>query len=440
MSSASVPHTCTTDIPNARLNTAAHWKLTRLRKYSTKGVVRSVDPRVTIRRASACLQQTGITRVAEITDLDRVGIPNYITVRPRDLEPGISYYNGKGTTRADAHAGALMEAIERHAGEFCGYQVITGSYQELRDSFACVRPDDIIVPMLCEYSDDMVLEWVCGYDLLNAQPTLVPLNAVICPYTPRNGRMLFYASTNGLASGNTRLEALCHAICEVIERDAQAIVRARTEIRPLVRGLLGTESGAGGDSRIHRISLQGLPRRAERLIAKLTRAGLKIDLRDLTSTAGIATVDCAILERKNDGEGDAYGGCGSHPDARVALLRAITEAAQSRLAFIQGGREDLPQIMRHKTLQPREDLSTAGPSISFSTLPSYDHEYIDQDVALLLRRLPDFGISQLVAFDMTRPDVGIPVVRVVIPRAETWTVFHLHTGRGTFGPRIAQEL
>jgi ribosomal protein S12 methylthiotransferase accessory factor YcaO len=96
--------------------------------------------------------------------------------------------------------------------------------------------------------------------------------------------------------------------------------------------------------------------------------------------------------------------------------------------------------MRHKTLQPREDLSTAGPSISFSTLPSYEHEYIDQDVALLLRRLPDFGISQLVAFDMTRPDVGIPVVRVVIPRAETWTVFHLHTGRGTFGPRIAQEL
>ena len=52
-----------------------------------------------------------------MTGLDRVGIPNFMTVRPHDLGPGISYYNGKGTTRADAYAGAMMEAIERHAGE-----------------------------------------------------------------------------------------------------------------------------------------------------------------------------------------------------------------------------------------------------------------------------------------------------------------------------------
>lgn len=78
--------------------------------------------------------------------------------------------------------------------------------------------------------------------------------------------------------------------------------------------------------------------------------------------------------------------------------------------------------------------------VSFNDLPTSEHEYIDEDVELLLRRLPEYGISQVVAFDMTRPEVGIPVVRVVIPRAETWTVFHLHTGRGTFGPRISQEL
>jgi YcaO-like protein with predicted kinase domain len=52
-----------------------------------------------------------------VTDLDRVGIPNFMAVRPHDRGPGISYYNGKGTTRADAYAGAMMEAIDRHAGE-----------------------------------------------------------------------------------------------------------------------------------------------------------------------------------------------------------------------------------------------------------------------------------------------------------------------------------
>ena len=68
------------------------------------------------------------------------------------------------------------------------------------------------------------------------------------------------------------------------------------------------------------------------------------------------------------------------------------------------------------------------------------NERIDEDVRLLLSRPPEYGLHQLVAFDMTHPEVGIPVVRIVIPLAETWPVFHLHTGRGSFGPRIARAL
>jgi YcaO-like protein with predicted kinase domain len=427
--------TCFSDSPR---NTAEYWKLTRLPKYSSTGVVRSIEPRETIRRARNVMQQAGITRIAEVTGLDRVGIPNFISVRPRDLDPGISYYNGKGTTRDDAQAGALMEAIERHAGEFCDYTVVAGSYDELRDRYECVRPNEIIVPAVVEFSGDLILEWVCGYDVLRGRETLVPLNAVICPYRPRRGSTLFYASTNGLASGNTRIEALCHAICEVIERDAQAICGARAQIRPLVRGLLGVETPI--DHQNSRIRLDSLPARAEVLIERLKRAGLSVYLRNLTSTAGIPAIDCTIVEHKNDGAGDAYGGCGAHPDARVALLRAITEAAQSRITCIQGGREDLPQIMRHKTFREIDDLFSSGDWISFRELPTFEHACIDQDVELLVSRLPEYGLDQLVAFDMTRPDVGIPVVRVVVPKAETWPVFHLHTGRGTFGPRIAQDL
>jgi ribosomal protein S12 methylthiotransferase accessory factor len=86
-------------------------------KYSLSGVERTVRPSVTIKRARRVLEAVGVTKVADVTDLDRVGIPNFMTVRPHDAAQGISYYSGKGTTRADAHAGALMEAIERHAGE-----------------------------------------------------------------------------------------------------------------------------------------------------------------------------------------------------------------------------------------------------------------------------------------------------------------------------------
>lgn len=421
-------------------NSKEYWRLGRLAKYSSKGVVRCVEPRETIRRATAVLDRVGVTTVSDVTNLDRVGIPNYMTVRPRDLDPGISYYNGKGTTRADAHAGALMEAIERHAGEYCTYSIVVGSYNELRRSYTCIDPREIIVPMIQKYSEDLSLEWVCGYDLLNDRETLVPLNAVVCPYRPSDGSALFYASTNGLASGNTLIEALCHAICEVIERDAEALVMARTQIGPAARALLGTGSDDLARPTPRQIALEGLPKRARPLISMLLHAGLRVFLRDLTRTAGIATIDCTIVERGHDGVDAAYGGCGSHPDARVALLRAITEAAQSRITLIQGGREDLPEVLHQNPAVHVEDLFEGAEMISFGDMPTVDHQYIDDDVELMMERLPHDGLNQLVAFDLTHPDVKIPVVRVVVPLAETWTVFHLHTGRGTFGPRIAQEL
>jgi len=334
-----------------------------------------------------------------------------------------------------------MEAIERHAGEFCFYEIIAGSYRDLRKSYECVHPTEIVVPTVREFSEDLVLEWVCGYDLLNTRETFVPLNAVICPYRSQNGSMLFYASTNGLASGNTLTEALCHAMCEVIERDAQAISGARSQIRPLIRDLLGLETGTtNAHSANRQIALEGLPASRGHPNHETQEGWSQRISADLTSTAGIATIDCTVVEQRSDGSADAYGGCGSHPDSRVALLRAITEAAQSRITCIQGGREDLPQIMRHKTCREVGDLFSDGDCISFRDLPTFEHDYIDQDVELLLSRLPLYGLRQVIAFDMTHPDVGLPVVRIVAPLAETWPVFHLHTGRGVFGPRITQEL
>src|ERR1700694_4773288 len=188
-------------------------------KYSSSGVERSIRPSATIRRARAVLDIIGVTKVADVTDLDRVGIPNFMTVRPHDLGPGISYYNGKGTTRADAYAGAMMEAIERHAGERYDGPVIASSHYNLRDEHACVDPLEIHVPMVRKYSEHLMLEWVLGFDLMTRRPTYAPLNCVVAPYNSDSGMSLFHTSTNGLASGNTRVDAVCHALCEVIERE-----------------------------------------------------------------------------------------------------------------------------------------------------------------------------------------------------------------------------
>jgi ribosomal protein S12 methylthiotransferase accessory factor YcaO len=414
-------------------------------KYSKSGVERSVRPGTTIRRALAVLDVVGVTKVADVTDLDRVGIPNFVAVRPNDLGPGISYYNGKGRTRDDAMAGALMEAIERHAGERYDGPIIAASYQNLRSRHACVDPLEIHVPMVRNYSEDLRLEWALGFDLIARRPTYAPLNCVMAPYDTFSGIPLFYSSTNGLASGNTRLDALCHALCEVIERDASALTMARADLRPAVAGLLADMRFDAGvlpqrmDPPL--ISLDGLPRPAAALVRKLQRAGLKVRLRNLTSATGIPTIDCAIADPSGPpGIVNAHGGCGTHPDARIALTRALTEAAQTRIGFIHGGREDIPDFAPAKGARPVEAWKDSGDTIRFDDIPSYQHPSVNEDVEFIIERMRRSGFDQATVFDVTRADVGIPVARVVVPRAETWPFYLMHGGRAALGARALREV
>jgi ribosomal protein S12 methylthiotransferase accessory factor len=419
---------------------AAHFRLRPTPKLPGGGA-RAVRPAETIRRARPILTAIGVTRVAEVTGLDRVGVPNFMTVRPRDFDGGISYYNGKGTTRSAARAGAMMEAVERHGGERCDHPSVWATWAEIRRQGPAVDPVEIIVPGLEPYRRDRPVEWVAGFDLLARATTFVPLNAVLCPYEPSRGRALFYASTNGLASGNSLEEALAQALCEVAERDALSVAQAELELAPALDGVLGAlgfaspaRAGSFGE-RYPRIDRRGLPARAARVMRRFERAGLRVYLRDYTAVLGIPTIDCTLAEEQLDGSFRAHDGQGTHPDARVALLRALTEAAQSRVGFIQGGREDLPELRPRPVLDP-DRLFGDGPSRPFRAVPSSPLPRVDDDVRFVLRRLRASGFTQAVAVDLTRPEVGLPVVRVVVPRAETWSVFHLHTERGTLGPRI----
>jgi ribosomal protein S12 methylthiotransferase accessory factor len=422
-----------------------YWLGQREAKYSSSGVERSVRPGATIRRARAVLDIIGVTKVADVTDLDRVGIPNFMTVRPHDLGPGISYYNGKGTTRADAYAGAMMEAIERHAGERYDGPVIASSHYNLRSDHPCVDPLEIHVPMVRKYSEHLMLEWVLGFDLMTRRPTYAPLNCVVAPYSSDSGMSLFYTSTNGLASGNTRVEAVCHALCEVIERDATGLAMARADVRPAVAAILadmgfdGKLSAEPGKPPL--ISLRGLPRRATALVRKLQRAGLEVELQNLTPATGIATIACTIAEPQGLPTAfNTHSGCGTHPDARIALTRALTEAAQSRLTCIQGGREDLPDFVPAKGAPPVETRYGDRPTISFDDIASYQHPSVADDVEFIIERMRQSGFDQVVVVDITRQEVGIPVVRVIVPRSEVWTIYFADGGRASLGPRALQQV
>jgi ribosomal protein S12 methylthiotransferase accessory factor len=390
----------------------------------------------------------GVTRIADITGLDFIGIPNFTTVRPREPGEGITYYNGKGVTRTAAKAGALMEAIERCSGESCDLPVRYGTYEEMKRIGPAVDPAEILVPTKGQYRANTSLEWVRGFDLIADRATFVPLNLVICPYEPAGGRLrIFYESTNGLASGNTWEEAVCHALCEVIERDALAVAAAERDLAPAVADLL-KEMGvcppqqdlAPAMPNHPLIDPETLPPRARALARKICRAGLRVYLRDITSTAGIPTLSCAIVESRSSGQHIAHGGSGCHPDARVAATRALTEAAQSRVAHIQGGREDLPSIAAApERFDPDEVFGGDEPS-PFSGIVSYEHEFVDEDIRLILAQLAADGFKQAIAINLTRPELGIPVARVVVPLAEAWSVYYKHIRRARFGVRATRAL
>jgi ribosomal protein S12 methylthiotransferase accessory factor YcaO len=422
------------------------WAFQPSPKYSPHGVVRTVPPGETIRRVTPLMDFIGVTRVGEVTGLDRVGLPNFTAVRPRERGDGISYYNGKGLTRDAARAGALMEAVERYSGEICELPVHYGSRADLERLGPTVDPTGIVIPLATDYRPDLAIEWVEGFDLLSERPTYLPLNAVVCPYEPPVGRpLLYYSSTNGLASGNTYEEAVCHALCEVIERDALAVSYAYRDLVPAIGRVLADMSRAESPAaplpvRFPLVDLDSLPLRARLVVAKLKRAGLLVYLRDITSTGGIPAFECAVVEPRWDDRHLVHGGSGAHPDARVAVCRALTEAGQSRVGHIQGGREDLPEIVPEPVAFDPDELYGGGEFRSFATVASHECPTVDGDVRFLLDRLRAEGFPQVVVVDLTRPELKLPVVRVVVPGAESWSVYFAHIRRTSFGRRVSDIL
>jgi ribosomal protein S12 methylthiotransferase accessory factor len=155
---------------------------------------------------------------------------------------------------------------------------------------------------------------------------------------------------------------------------------------------------------------------------RLDRAGMSMAIWDMTSDVGIPAFVCRIAERRQPPVVTAYDaeGMGCHPDRSVALLRALTEAAQSRLGFISGARDDVAGWdYRHEMDQEPPTADPAGEAArDFTAVPAFDGDSIDADVAWELAALRSIGISEVVAVDLTREEFGIPVVRVIVPGLE----------------------
>lgn len=375
------------------------------------GTDRVIEPARTVERMRPLFPVLGITRVADVTGLDHIGLPVMMVVRPNARS--LSVAQGKGVDVDAAAASGIMESIESWHAERCQLPLRLGTRAELRWSLPLV--DVARLPHCAEipFSEHAPLLWCEGTELCGGGTRYVPYELVHTDYTlPRpTGAGMFLATSNGLASGNVMAEALSHALCEVVERDATTLwhlrdeaARARTRIdldtvdEPLCRQVLDT----------------------------FAAAHVAVGVWETTSDIGLPAFYCVIVDRDDHAlhRLHAAAGMGCHPRKGIALLRALTEAAQSRLTVIAGSRDDvLGEDYRrarapHQLAQERRLLTGKAGDRRFADVADLDHDTIDADVAEILHRLRAVGIDEVVAIDLTRAEIGVAVVRVVVPGLE----------------------
>lgn len=386
----------------------------------------------------------GITRLADITNMDILGIPNFSAVLP-GTEDYIWVYSGKGPTRMDAKASALMESIERYSSLPSGNRkkMIQGSYKEVSKVSKILHPSNVVEPMILEYDDEMIMDFLSGYDLVNNERILIPAPLALFRYSPKPPAInpFAYHHTNGLASGNVLEEAICHSLCELIERDATSLAELNASALPYnflrtmtkylsdngleIDPVDGTEF-VDDDSKYPDVDISSIDfKPISNLVKKFNDAKIPLIIKDITSPIGVPTFNASSIEWITEDYGYLAEGHGTHPDARIALLRAITEVSQTRAANIQGARDDLRKISygnsnsdEKKTWQFMKSKNT----IQFSEIKSFIHDDILDDINFILSRLVSNGLKQVIVVDLTNPQIMIPVVRTIVPGLETFKI------------------
>ncbi|EWY37662.1 hypothetical protein N825_16555 [Skermanella stibiiresistens SB22] len=372
------------------------------------GAHRAVPPEVTLKRFLPLASRFGITRLSDVTGLDRLGVPVWMACRPNSRSLAVN--QGKGLTHAAAKASAFMEAAETWHAEHVALPLRHQSWRDLAAAAPIADVESLPRSKQGGFHPDRPILWAEGRDLLSGAPVWLPLELVGADFTdpPPAGSGCFPATTNGLASGNSLTEALAHGLCEVVERDAITLWRR-----------------AGGPDRAGtRLDLDTVEDAAARgLLARFDRVGIDVGVWDVTSDIGVPAFLCAIAGKAPEA-GDAELGSGCHPDAGVALSRALTEAAQARTTFIAGSRDDFdpdawnPDTRAERWHTARRWLSVGGSRRDFRAIQSIAGPTVRSDVATVSDRLATVGVGPILYADLTRPEFGLPVVRVVVPGLE----------------------
>ncbi len=370
---------------------------------------RSKSPDDTLRFVEGMRNLLGMKDFREATGADRIGIPVFTCWRLRPDESK-TFHTGKGASTIQAQVSLTLESIERYSSEFreeWADRLLVASFNALRKKHNTLDPTALVLSQFSDYGPDKDLHWVWGHDLSADEEILVPAREVYHPFHRDEG-LLYGSHTNGLASGNSIEEAIFHGLTEIVERDAWSIAKFTRDY---------------GDP----VIIEDKPenRYLIDIVRKFEQAGLDIIARDITSDIGIPVV-VAFSKDVRQGDTLPIEGFGSHTDPKVAMGRALMEMATTRAMFLvkngpDGLRDASPLYLTHDESTEDPRFTVHGRSIKgLADMEIGYSQDITEDLKACIERLRERGMRRVIAVDLTRPDTGIPTVRVIIPGTDAY--------------------
>jgi oxazoline/thiazoline synthase len=398
---------------------------------NTSGGYRTVSSRATVARFRKHVSPlTGVVSRLERIEADLPMNTNYLAThnfswRPEtvdELRAGLSGGSfGKGSTAEQGEASALMEAIERYSGIFQGDEIrVTRRFADFPAGDA-IHPNDVLLfsdaqyrrgqpptsewdevtPMPPPFDPSTKIEWSPVWSLRDQRFKYLPTSLLYFFY--RGTGYEHHADSNGCAAGNTLAEAIVQGFLELVERDSYAIWWYNRLQRAEV------DLGQFDDPYIRDLKIQ------------LADTGRRLWLLDVTSDLRIPSFVTIAHWTQNAQEFVEFGS-GAHFDARIAALRAMTELNQFLSIGLIGARNQTPSSQG----------SNSGSPPPFRL---QDHPYLTPNGAALVRPDPGSKFGQLdtreqvracvdvakragldfLVLDQTRPDIEVPVVRVIVP-------------------------
>ena len=385
-------------------------KLSSSPKAYYQGTHRAKAPEDTLRHVRSRIKASGLPvlrQILRIDNLDVIGIPVFAVTHTDKSGNTMLPSWGKGIDEALACASGLMERVERYSAcdvEVHSNEIVYDSFESLGRKSAISRwefvPCNLQRKTLTKRAlDRRVMPWLRCFSLMDSKDVYVPGNLVFFRKDFNPGD---FSDTTGLASGNSLEEAILHGLCEVIERHVEDVAHWNKKKTPVIN--------------IRSINDPDILL----IIKKFKSCGIRLNISYLSGSFKVPVIRVTGygISGPYPDAYSFYGAVGAHPDKKVALLRALTEFAQSRASLFYRLDHGLANQKMSNRLPDfitefYDDVIDPEKLLDFNDVVSYDNDDFLKDIVLIKDILSKKGCEIFIK-DLTHNAFGIPVVRVIV--------------------------